>query len=77
MLYCREVGVSGRTGSMGPLCGIRLGRNASLTHNNNNYRLVKYFKKKHTFCDFITNIPSLPGVSGLAAKDYAAIEVVL
>jgi len=38
VLLCREVGVWCRAGycSMGPLCGLRLGQNASLTHNNNN-----------------------------------------
>jgi len=38
VLLCREVGVWCGTGysSMGPLCGLRLGQNASLTLNNNN-----------------------------------------
>jgi len=37
LLYCREVGVWCRTGysSMGPLCGLSLGQNASLTLNSN------------------------------------------
>jgi len=37
VLYCRQVGVWCRTGysSMGPLCGLRLGQNASLTLNKN------------------------------------------
>jgi len=36
VLYCREVGVWCRTGysSMGPLCGLRVVQNASLTLNN-------------------------------------------
>jgi len=38
VLECREVGVWCRTGysSIGPLCGLRPGQNASLTLNNNN-----------------------------------------
>jgi len=37
VLYCREVSVWCRTGfsSMGPLCGLRLGQNGSLTLNDN------------------------------------------
>jgi len=88
----REVGVWCRTGysSMGPLCGLLLGHNASLTLNNNNiHPFVIFFsaiesvgKEKRDICSVGINYFYAVGeamIGGVAwiSQDWVTIQLAL